>query len=91
LLEFNAGVAPGTVTFDVRALANLAELTEVLVVSPNPCNDYINVNLKGEKRLVDALGKNVLVSSNETLNLSSLPAGIYTLQCEGNICKIMKQ
>lgn len=91
LLEFNAGVAPGTVTFDVRALANLSELTEVLVVSPNPCNDYINVNLKGEKRLVDALGKNVLVSSNETLNLSSLPAGIYTLQCEGNICKIMKQ
>ena len=91
LSQFFAGVAPGTIAFDVRPLAGMNEPTDFLMVSPNPCSDHINVNLQGDKRLVDALGKTVMVSLDATLNLSSLPAGVYTLQCEGSVCKILKQ
>ncbi|MFM7388503.1 MAG: T9SS type A sorting domain-containing protein [Bacteroidota bacterium] len=89
--EFNAGVAPGTVVFDVRSSANLNELSEELEVFPNPCQEYLTVNLNGEKRLMDAQGKTRLLTSNNSLDLSALPAGFYVLQCQGKISKIIKE
>jgi hypothetical protein len=91
IAEFNAGVAPGTVVFDVRSSANLNEISEDLKVFPNPCKDYLTVNLHGEKRLMDAHGKTRLLSSNNSLDLSTLPAGFYVLQCQGKMSKIIKE
>lgn len=89
--EFNVGVAPGTVVFDVRSSANLNELSEELEVFPNPCQEYLTVNLNGEKRLMDAQGKTRLLTFNNSLDLSALPAGFYVLQCQGKISKIIKE
>lgn len=89
--EFNAGVAPGTVVFDVRSSANLNELSEELEVFPNPCQEYLTVNLNGEKRLMDAQGKTRLLTNSNSIDLSALPAGFYVLQCQGKISKIIKE
>lgn len=91
ITQFNAGVAPGTVVFDIRSSANLNELSEELAVFPNPCKDYLTVNFQGEKRLMDAQGKTRLLSSNNSLDLSTLPAGFYVLQCQGKMSKIIKE
>ena len=89
--EFNVGVAPGTVVFDVRSSANLNELSEELEVFPNPCQEYLSVNLHGEKRLIDAQGRTRLLTKSNSIDLSALPAGFYVLQCQGKISKIIKE
>lgn len=91
ITQFNAGVAPGTVVFDVRSSANLNELSKELEVFPNPCQEYLTVNLNGEKRLMDAQGKTRLLTNSNSIDLSSLPAGFYVLQCQGKISKIIKE
>ena len=89
--EFNVGVAPGTVVFDVRSSANLNELSEELEVFPNPCQEYLTVNLHGEKRLMDAQGRTRLLTNSNSIDLSALPVGFYVLQCQGKISKIIKE
>jgi len=90
IAEFNAGVAPGTVVFDVRSSANLNEISEDLKVFPNPCKDQLTVNISGVKRLIDAQGKTLLVSEDQTMDVSSLSPGIYGLDCQGMVVKIVK-
>jgi hypothetical protein len=91
IAEFNAGVAPGTVVFDVRSSAYLNEHTEDLKVYPNPCQDQLTANLSGEKRLIDAHGKLRLITSNNSMNVSTLPAGFYFLHCNAKVSKIIKE
>ena len=90
IAEFNAGVAPGTVVFDVRSSANLNEISDDLKVFPNPCKDQLTVNLSGVKRLIDAQGKTLLVSEDQIMDVSSLSPGIYGLDCQGMVVKIVK-
>ena len=65
-----------------------------IYLSPNPMNEILNISIPEDKhkdfslRLVDALGKNFIMSQKGTLNseggialtLSGLPSGTYILQ-----------
>lgn len=88
--EFNAGVSPGTLAFDVRSSAHLNELSGNLEVYPNPFTDHLTVNLSGEKRLMDAQGKTMFVAEDYTIDVSGLSPGIYWLNCQGVVLKTVK-
>lgn len=55
--------------------------TEVLGFYPNPSNDFLNFNIKGEIliKIFDLAGRLVLVSHDNKTNISQLNPGIYTI------------
>jgi hypothetical protein len=56
-----------------------ASSTQV-TLSPNPTQDHISIKSSGKVKsiyLLDMLGHQIMSSSNETLDLSSQPAGMY--------------
>jgi len=71
-------------------------LTEVLVY-PNPASHHINVLRNTEEKanfeLVSTLGETVfsgiLQTSNETLNVSQFPTGVYFLKLENHTHKVL--
>jgi len=91
LLEFNVGVAPGTVAFDVRANAGVNEVNSGLEVYPNPASDVLNISTDGQKQLLNAYGQVVLESVENQLDISYLPSGFYWLQTNGRAIKIIKK
>lgn len=81
----------GTVTGIVDGVAS------VLKVYPNPFEDIVAVDFDGttQVRLLNTLGEMVLsqtISGRATLDVSSLPSGIYFLQHEtsGDVMKLVK-
>jgi len=51
-----------------------------VTLSPNPTQDHISIKSSGKVKsiyLLDMLGHQIMSSSNETLDLSSQPAGMY--------------
>lgn len=91
LFEFNAGVAPGTVAFDVRANAGLNEVSSALEVYPNPASDVLNISTDGQKQLLNAYGQVVFASVENHMDISYLPSGFYWLQTNGRTIKIIKK
>jgi hypothetical protein len=86
--NFDAGVSPGTIVFDVRALSNLQEtLANSVSVFPNPMSDELNVRVssKADVQITDLAGKSLLVISvqpgSEVINVDSIPKGTY-------VCKL---
>ncbi|MFM7300717.1 MAG: hypothetical protein ACKO1R_06195, partial [Crocinitomicaceae bacterium] len=64
LSNFNVGISPGTIVFDIRSTsANLNELASNITVYPNPTTDFLNANIEGKKQILDLNGK-VLISSD---------------------------
>jgi Tol biopolymer transport system component len=55
--------------------------TKVLSFYPNPANDFLNVNIKGEIliKIFDLAGRLVLVSRDNKTNISQLNPGIYAI------------
>jgi hypothetical protein len=91
LLEFNTGVAPGTVAFDVRSNAGLNEVSSGLEVYPNPASNVLNISTDGQKQLLNAYGQVVLESVENQMDISYLPSGFYWLQTNGRAIKIIKK
>jgi len=92
LSNFNVGISPGTIIFDVRpGSANLNEFASNIAVYPNPTTDFLNVNIEGKKHILDLNGK-VLVSSDlNKIDVSSLNSGIYFLEVEGKKVSFIKR
>ena len=89
--QFAVSTSPGTLVFDVRPSAGLTEISEDLIVYPNPTNDFLSVNQIGEK-LVYSLDGTLLFSSNEQkLNMSSLAQGLYVIAVNGQKTIAIKQ
>jgi hypothetical protein len=83
--NFNVGVSPGTIVFDIRTLLNLKEVDEnELSIFPNPVNEefQIRVNKVALVRISDLAGKTCLTTSvqpgSQGINLESFPQGSYT-------------
>ena len=78
----------GTTDFVIDAIDGVTHPDAVWRVFPNPANDHVHVNLntpgRGELTLTDLGGRevlsNTLTSSRTTLDLGTLPAGMYVLQ-----------
>jgi hypothetical protein len=93
LHQFAAGVSPGTIVFDIRSSAGIADDTTNFSVSPNPTNDILTIHGKSANELVsliDLNGTMVLSSTESTMNVSQLPAGIYYVNINGTCQKVIK-
>lgn len=74
--------------FIYNSMAGISELSDNLLVYPNPAQDqlYVKGMNNGELlRILDLNGKIVLeetsAGTNVSVNVSSLPAGMYTYEC----------
>ena len=83
LSNFNAGISPGTIVFDVRSSAGIAAIENTLSVYPNPAVDFLNVSIDGVKRVYDLTGKLLIESSATSLDISGINQGIYLLNVNG--------
>jgi hypothetical protein len=90
--NFNVGVSPGTIVFDVRASVGVNELSTSFNVFPNPATTELNIasDLEGKVIVRNTLGQEVIVSSTKQLNLSALSAGTYTVSFNGAVKKFVK-
>ncbi len=91
LSNFNVGISPGTIVFDVRSTsANLNELASNITVYPIPTADFLNVNIEGKKQILDLNGKVLLVSDLNTIDVQKLTTGIYMIEINGMTFKFQK-
>ncbi len=93
LNQFAVGVSPGTIVFDIRSSAGINQTTSNFSVSPNPTMDILTIQGKSVNELVSLLdlnGTTVLSSSDTSLNISQLPAGIYYVNINGTCQKVIK-
>jgi hypothetical protein len=91
--QFAAGVSPGTIVFDIRSSAGLNEEKSNFSVAPNPTTDILTIqgNTGNEfVRILDISGTTVLTSTESSLNIAHLPAGIYIVRINGMNQKVIK-
>jgi len=90
--NFNVGISPGTIVFDVRLSVGINELETAFEVYPNPANTELNIlsDLEGKVIVRNNLGQEVVISNTKQLNLSSLSTGTYTVSFNGTIKKFVK-
>lgn len=92
--QFTAGISPGTIVFDIRSAAGVTtENTADFTVSPNPSNGMINIHGKTANAIVTLTNMNGMMlqtTSNDTLNIEMLPAGIYFVNMNGTSQKVIK-
>jgi hypothetical protein len=90
--NFNVGISPGTIVFDIRTSAGIDELENAFEVYPNPASTELNIasNLEGKVIVRNALGQEVIVSNAKQLNLNSLSVGTYTVTFNGAVKKFVK-
>ncbi len=92
LSNFNVGISPGTIVFDVRASVGVNELATSFNVFPNPAATVLNIASEFEGKVIvrNTLGQEVIVSNTKQLNLSALSAGTYTVTFNGAVQKFVK-
>jgi len=91
LSNFNVGISPGTIVFDVRPeSSNLNELASNIAIFPNPTTDFLNVNIEGTKQVTDLNGRVLLVSDSNTIDVQKLTQGIYLIELNGLTSKFQK-
>ena len=83
LSNFNAGISPGTIVFDVRSSAGIAAIENTISIYPNPAVDFLNVSIEGVKRVYDLTGKLLIESSATSVDISALNQGVYVLNVNG--------
>ncbi len=89
--NFNVGVSPGTVVFDVRSSAGVSEINESISIYPNPTVDELHVIKEGVKRVFDLTGKLLFQSNENILNVSDLNQGMYVLEVNGAKAHFIKK
>jgi hypothetical protein len=92
LSNFNVGISPGTIVFDVRPSVGLTEQENSLVIYPNPTNNilYISSYSSGKVRIIDFSGKEVLSGFEKSIDVSQLKNGAYLLENQGLFYKFLK-
>ena len=92
LLNFNVGISPGTIVFDVRPSVGLTEQENSLVIYPNPTNNilYLSSYSSGKVRIIDFSGKEVLSGFEKSIDVSQLKNGAYLLENNGKFYKFIK-
>jgi hypothetical protein len=92
LSNFDAGVSPGTIVFDVRpGSAGISEIENSVSIFPNPTTDELHVSMEGVKRVIDLTGKIIVESSEDIINVSHLNQGMYVLEVNGAKAHFIKK
>ena len=93
--QFAVGISPGTIVFDIRSSAGVTtENTTDFTVSPNPSNGMLNIYGQTENAMIsltDLRGTLIQTTTNDFLNIETLPAGIYLVHMNGMTQKVIKQ
>lgn len=92
LSNFNVGISPGTIAFDVRPSVGLTEQENSLSIYPNPTNEnlYLSGFSSEKTRILDLSGKEVISTIEKTVNVSNLKNGAYLLENNGKCYKFIK-
>jgi hypothetical protein len=92
LSNFNVGISPGTIVFDVRPSVGLIEQKNSLSIYPNPTNEnlYLSGFSSEKTRILDLSGKEVISTFEKTVNVSNLKNGAYLLENNGKCYKFIK-
>ena len=92
LSNFNVGISPGTIVFDVRPSVGLIEQENSLVIYPNPTKEnlYLYGFSSDKTRILDLSGKEVISTFEKTVNVSNLKNGAYLLENNGKCYKFIK-
>jgi hypothetical protein len=92
LSNFNVGISPGTIVFDVRQSVGLTEQENSLVIYPNPTNNilFLSSYSSGKVRIIDFSGKEVLSGFEKSIDVSQLKNGAYLLENQGLFYKFLK-
>ena len=92
LSNFNVGISPGTIVFDVRPSVGLIEQENSLVIYPNPTKEnlYLSGFSSEKTRILDLSGKEVISTFEKTVNVSNLKNGAYLLENNGKFYKFIK-
>lgn len=91
--NFNVGIAPGTITFDIRSSnSGLSEIKNSISIYPNPANDLISINNFNAEiaSISDLSGKVILISKEKSINISHLNKGTYIVSVNGNSTPLIK-
>jgi hypothetical protein len=93
LSNFNVGISPGTIVFDVRPTsAGIQEQKIELTVFPNPVQHMLTV--KNPNQLLITLrsieGAKVMETHNEVLDMSGLKSGVYTVELNSVTRRVVK-
>ena len=81
LSNFNVGISPGTIVFDVRPSVGLSAIDQEISIYPNPSDDYLNFSgfSDGEIKVLDMTGKVLLYAYDKTINVSKLQKGYFMI------------
>ena len=81
LSNFNVGISPGTIVFDVRPSVGLSAIDKQISIYPNPSDDYLNFSgfSDGEIKVLDMTGKVLLYAYDKTINVSKLQKGYFMI------------
>ena len=93
LLNFNVGIAPGTIGFDIRPLSSgLNQIKTPPSFYPNPAKDHVTVenNEGNEVSILDMFGKVMIETKSNEINISQLSAGTYLISVNGIQTKFIK-
>lgn len=92
LSNFNVGISPGIIVFDVRPSVGLTEQENSLSIYPNPTNEnlYLSGFSSEKTRILDLSGKEVISTIEKTVNVSNLKNGAYLLENNGKCYKFIK-
>lgn len=87
-VTYQVGIVYSVTVTETSGVSNVEALREAATVFPNPTAGSLNVSFvdpgfRGNIQITDALGRTVLtqnqVSANTQLDVSALPAGVYTV------------
>jgi len=91
LSNFNVGISPGTIVFDVRpGSASLNESVANLTIYPNPTTDFLHIDTEGTKRVLDLNGNILIETESSVLDVQKLTSGIYLIELNGLTSKFYK-
>lgn len=93
LQQFNVGVSPGTIVFDLRSSAGIEINEQLIGVAPNPSNgifELTGLSANQNYQIVNATGQIIATSQNSTIDLSNMENGIYFLNAAQRSVKLVK-
>jgi hypothetical protein len=92
--QFNVGVSPGTIVFDLRSNVGLSENMENISVSPNPSKGIFQIFGLGSNQtyqIINTTGQIIALGQGNQIDLGNFENGIYFLKTEKSSIKLVKQ
>ena len=77
--------------FEDNTPVSIIDFNRELNIFPNPTRNYINLDMLGVKKIYSITGEKILQSSNNQIDVSFLPSGIYLLTCKDARFKFIKE